>query len=291
MTWNKGKIIAGTLVASMALMMSGCNGMKGFNINVYDHSDKYVAGDTTYEALGIKNIEVDWVSGGIKISQSDEETLNIDENSDSQPDAVKVHSYVDGDTLKVKFCESGYTKKIDASYKKVEIQIPAGCNISINTVSAPISTGDLEAKDISINSVSGSTNLLNVVSDSFEVNATSGSTIISSLKTGAVNTNSVSGDVIISSLEATKIDSSTVSGNVQFDFVDFNDLEVSTVSGDARINIPEDFGVTVYKSSVSGKFKSPLDFEKKGDAFIFGDGASEIEFDSTSGDIILNEVK
>lgn len=287
MTGNKGKIVGTVaLTVLMAVSVSGCKFNVSF-VNNYPDADKYVSGDTTYDATKVSTIDISWISGDITVVETDGDTLNVTENSSSLTDAQKVHTYLDGDTLKVKFCESGYIKSIDSKYKKVVVEIPADCNLKVDTVSANVNLGDLTASDISVNSVSGSVIGNSVETKKVDYDSTSGALKISNLKCDEVEMDTVSGNFTSDAVVLEKFDFDSTSGSVNISDFTFDSFEMDTVSGNAVLDVADDFGVTVDKDSVSGDFKSNLDFTKDGKKFVFGDGSATVSFDSTSGDLTL----
>lgn len=287
MTGIKGKIVGSALLAAvMAVSITGCK----FNVsyvNNYAEADKYVSGDTTYEADGIKNIDVSWISGEVNIVQSDSDVLKIDENSDSIKDEQKVHTYVKGDTVLIKFCKSGYIKHIDSNYKKLTIEVPANCNLKIDTVSSNVKLNDISADGIDISSVSGDLKGGEVICSGFDFDSTSGSFVTDSLVTDKADMDTVSGDMSVGAIDVNSISFNSTSGNLNITVVAMKSFDMNTVSGQALLDVPNDLGMSVDKSSVSGKFKSSMDFEKSGDSYVYGNGEVEIEFDSTSGDITI----
>lgn len=286
MTGIKGKILGLSLATLLVVSLTGCK----FNVstvNNYLDADKYIAGDTTYNAEGISKIDISWINGEIKVVQTEGSELKIDENSDTLSDKQKVHSYVKGDTLLIKYCESGYVKHIEPDYKMIVIEVPANCEFHIDTVSSDIRVGNIDATGIKVNSVSGSLIGDNVTTGDLDFNSTSGDINITDLVADSLNSDTVSGNVTAPSLQISSIDVDTVSGDVTIGAKSFSSFDMDTVSGDAVISVPEGFGMTVDKDAVSGKLRSALDYEKKGDSFVFGDGTAIVSFNSTSGNLTL----
>lgn len=97
----------------------------------------------------------------------------------------------------------------------------------------------------------------------------------------------VSATVNADELNARKIDVETVSDTANLTFASQPQMvDVESVSGDINLNMPSDFtGYTVSKESVSGSFRAN-DFNN---SLQFGDGATKIDFESVSGDLVINK--
>lgn len=287
MTWNKRRILGLATALVMVVSMTGCK----FNIstgNTYKDSEKYTVGDTTYNASDIDEIEINWICGSVSIVESSENVLEIDEDSESLPDAQKIHSYVDGNVLRLQFCESGYLKHIEPDHKNLVVEIPADCKIEINNVSATMSFNETNAKEIELNSVSGDVKADSlIVEGKIEINTTSGNVGVSKVVADKFDYNTVSGDLVIPEFFADKLTMASVSGDMNISVGDINKIDFDTTSGNGVIDIPDDSGLTLNKSTLSGNVKSNLEYSKNGDTFVFGNGEIKVSFNSVSGDISI----
>ena len=91
------------LCVMLCMALSGCSNTTYF----YDDFDKYIKGGATLEAT-IKNIEIDWVSGDVKIVKHAENTIAFNETSNKKTnDDTSMYYYLEGDTLHIKFAKSG----------------------------------------------------------------------------------------------------------------------------------------------------------------------------------------
>lgn len=287
MTWNKKRILGIATALVMVVSMTGCK----FNIstgNTYKDSEKYTVGNTTYDASNINEIEINWICGSVTVIESDKNVLEIKEDSESLPEAQQIHSYADGNVLRLQFCESGYIKHIEPNNKNLVVEIPANCKIEINDVSANVNLKELSAKEIEFNAVSGDLKADSlIVEGKIDTNTTSGNIDLSNVEAERLGFNTVSGDLEIPVLSVDKLDMTSVSGNMNISVESVNKISLDTTSGDFVIDIPEDFGLTLSKSSVSGKVMSNLEFTKSNDNFVFGSGETKVSFNSVSGDISI----
>ncbi len=97
----------------------------------------------------------------------------------------------------------------------------------------------------------------------------------------------VSATVNADDLNAKSVDIETVSGTANLSFaVQPKSIDAESVSGDVNLNMPKDItGYTVDKESVSGRFRAN-DFDNKNQ---YGDGYTSIDFESVSGNLIINK--
>lgn len=119
--------------------------------------------------------------------------------------------------------------------------------------------------------------------------------------TGELRAASVSGDVRVERVRATtRLDAVSVSGDVtaQLDqLADGTDLSVTSVSGDITVTMPQDAGVALTMSTLSGALESdfPLNIrgrmsKQKINATI-GSGRSDMRVSTVSGDVRLRATR
>lgn len=99
----------------------------------------------------------------------------------------------------------------------------------------------------------------------------------------------VSANVTVSQLIADDFELNTVSGNAHISFKEQpKSVETDSVSGDIQLVLPEDItGYSISKESVSGSVNTN-DFEN---SLYYGDGYTRIEFDSVSGNLMLEKAE
>ena len=93
--------ICGILFA--VVFLSGCDSSYGR----YEDSELYVAGNFSYSAEQVKEIEIDWTGGSIEIQQGEKE-FSAMESSRIRSSEQKMHHYLEGNILKIEYCASGY---------------------------------------------------------------------------------------------------------------------------------------------------------------------------------------
>lgn len=97
----------------------------------------------------------------------------------------------------------------------------------------------------------------------------------------------VSANVNANDLNTLGVDIETVSGTANLSFAKQpQSVEIESVSGDVNLNMPKDItGYTVDKESVSGSLRAN-DFDNE---LNYGDGYTKIDFESVSGNLIINK--
>lgn len=247
--------------------------LTGCTINRYDKyldANKYQTGNFTYNKDDVKNIEINWVSGGITIVGTTSETLNVTENSEKLDNNKKMHYYLDGNTLRIEYAKSKFFGRIDSNYKKMQIEVPENIAIKINSVSADIEIKDVTSKSLILESVSGHIS-------------------ISDLSTQKIEIEEVSGNMDINRISAIDIDISTVSSNVIMSVLTLNNMELETVSGNVEVLLLSEFGFTLDYETVSGEFTTELPCTKEGEKYKYLDGKFELDIETVSGNLKIKK--
>ena len=124
---NTKLLVAGAmaLIVPSTLCLTGCSfGLINTVSYQYENADKYTAGDREIDDK-ITKINIDYLAGDVKVKGADTDIVTVDETANTDIDADhQVHTWVDDDTLYVRYCVS--TKSINFSKieKRLEITIP-----------------------------------------------------------------------------------------------------------------------------------------------------------------------
>lgn len=224
----------------------------------YEHSDYYNTGASEIPVNGINSIEIEWVSGDITVQYYDGETIKLSEEKNSS--AEELRWITEEGELKIKFCKSGYTPSVNLKEKNLTVYIPRNMAIT----------------KLDIDNVSGNTNISEITASKLSCDTTSGNMYAD----GAFN--SISAD--------------SVSGNVRVETtVVPREISIDTISGSHTVILPaETAGFAVDYETVSGYVDVSSFFENgrtsKGNGRqSFGNGSTEIEFDSVSGYLTIEK--
>ena len=292
----------------LACLLCGCRGRSLQLSNTYKDSEKYQAGSFSYRASDIDAISIDYNSGDVTIVQSDSATLNVTENGLSLSDAQKVHWYLDGRTLRIKFCKSGFTGTFLMNSKKLTVEIPAGIRVDAAVTSGNIAFAtDIEASEINIAATSGSIGAMTLKSNSLNAGMTSGTIRIDRIDTGEAAFGVTSGSIFIDTLIADRADlggtscrvevtvaivdeinMGATSGNLKVGLASCRKAEIECASGDIDITaLPAD-GATVQYARTSGSLKAS-GYSTVDGKLVFGKGGCQLKVGTTSGDLSISE--
>ena len=196
------------LVAAIIMCMTSCKDKgtdasmektgQSASFNSYNEAEKYKAGDFSYDSDQIKEIDVDWIYGDINIVQGSGKNISVKETGGALEDGAKVHWYVDGTDLKIKFCASDYNGDIEANQKNITIEIPENIDLQIDTVSGDVKCGDITVRDFEVDSASGSVTIEKLFGSDAEVDSTSGDVKIGVADCREVNVDTTSGNIDLS---------------------------------------------------------------------------------------------
>lgn len=261
------KSLLSIALVALSLSLTSCT-----TYGRYDNADKYLVGDQTYSAT-VKELDVDWTSGELTlIEDKTTETITIKEESNEELiDAMKVHSYVDGDVLRIKYWESGYTYKgFVAPNKHLYVTFPGFEKLSISLTSGELESNDIEANKINISMTSGEMNLGKITCSEFNFSMTSGKAIVDYLDADIINCSLTSGRIIVKGSR---------SSNMSF----------SITSGTVDLTIPEE-GAEISFKKTSGSYQSERKdylIDPNNNKYLYGEGTCQIKIKITSGKAII----
>lgn len=214
------KFMAGAmaLIVPSTLCFTGCSfGLFNSFSYTYENGDKYTAGDREIDDK-VTKINIDYVSGNVKVKGADTESITVDETANKDLDADhQVHTWVDGDTLYVRYCASTKMINFNKIEKSLEITIP-------------------EAQEL----------------DNFLIEVSSGNIDLNGFTTDSLNTHASSGNMSID-CSASVIELKASSGDIAFNQRGNSDsVKIKASSGNISVNHDGDSNLIDIDSS-SGK--------------------------------------
>ncbi len=252
-------------------------------------------GENSYSVSDdIKNLDIEWVSGNVKIVRGEGEHITF---AESDPDGIdaddKLYYTIEGDTLKIECCNSdtisiGINIDGGCGNKKLVVNVPYALeDVYIDTTSADVDMDGLEILDkLYISTTSGRVFIANMGAGNVELDSTSGSLQFEGSCREFV-ADSVSGLVIFTG-SCRDIEADTSSGQVRF-VLDTIPEEISadTVSGDVSMYLPPEASFELEYDTVSGDLECDFPVKMRGDGYVVGNGGAEIDVDTTSGSLSL----
>lgn len=235
----------------------------------YENADKYQTGNFTYAATDVTEIEIDWMAGNINVVQTEEEELSVSEKHVAKTEAARVHYYLDDGVLRIKFCEAAFKGTINERDKNLTVEIPAGVDLEINSVSSPVELGSLSLSALSVSTVSGRVN-----ADAVTANT--------------VSIDTVSGNIATGEVTATVLSMESVSGSMETTVARAMTADFENTSGNVLIHLQEGLGTTLKLSMVSGRLSTDLEYTQSGSRFNFyGGGTNNLRVDLVSGNLTI----
>ncbi len=260
----------------------------------YSDADKYSAGACELEGSKVKSLSINWSTGKVSVSRHDLDTVTVTETckNDLEEDQ-QVHTWLDGDTLRIQYCKSGQSFFFKMADKNLEVKIPMDMELeklSINGSSSDPLIEDITADCISVNVSSGDIKTTGCSADTYDISSSSGTISIDHKgSASSINASSSSGEIEINAEHADFVKASTSSGDIT---LDLSDMPAETVaassSGDIRLNVPENAEFTARVSTSSGDFDSSLALAKDGGRYISGSGSNSVDISTSSGDIRIS---
>ena len=244
------------LAAAVILAVSGIFGGIGYT---YGNAEKYTSGETELKE-SIRNLEVGWVDGAVKIEYHAGNTILLRETSRKTiGEDMKMRWWLDGDTLRIRYAKPGL--RLSTGYdKELTVTLPEG--IALSEVSLEATSGDLyapglKAETLKLETTSGTiraeaeTASLRAVSTSggqevtvkgnakeIRLESTSGAIALSGESAGELEANSTSGGVAVAmSGKADHIRVHTTSGGIAADVKESKELAAESTSGGISLRL------------------------------------------------------
>lgn len=144
-------------------------------------------------------------------------------------------------------------------------------------------TGD--AEEISLTSGSGNITLEGENSGKVKTDSTSGNIMVTMKDVDDFRSGTTSGKIDAQLGETKTIKADSTSGDVSVKAAGADTVEMDSTSGKVTLSLPAEPGFTAHLDTTSGHIDYDLPLTKQGDAYICGDGSTEVKIDTTSGNI------
>ena len=218
------------LLIALCLVFTGCSRTS----LVYDDSDKYAAGDATISEP-VRNLDLVWISGGVKIAYHPENTILLSESANrSLSEENSMRWYLDGDTLRIRYAASGKLNFFNFRdlNKQLTLTLPEdfrGQRIQFDLTSANLTAPFLAAQEMEIALVSGDVSLT-AEANNLKVKTVSGNVALTLPRNAGctLRFSSISGD-FTSALPISASGKTYLLGDGQSEF------SIDTTSGDLDI--------------------------------------------------------
>ncbi len=275
-----------------------------------DLKNPYAAdGVYSVKAEGLKELNVDWISGSVIVDLMDTNVILIQETSDktiSEKDALRYG--VSGSKLRIQACKKNHRGKLPKKYLVVSLPHSLADALHVckfDTVSASVSAAGLRLDKLEVNTVSGTVMLSDMIVDEVGIDSVSGSVALLDSQAESLRIDSVSGKINVAG-DMKKVKTSSVSGSMAYDLDSCRDirantvsgmvllalretpheLKIDTTSGEVNIALPTDASCTINLDTMSGKLY--LNDTAIGDKRLtLGEGSAEFDINSMSGNVCI----
>ena len=319
---------AAILVAGVVLGIKTAFGFIGYS---YANAGKYSSGDTeirkTVSNLDIGwlngKVSILYHSGNtVVVSEKSDSALS---------EKLQMRWQLDGETLRIRYAKPGrlstrlpekeltvllpediVLRNAVVSATSGTLSIPAlraddlvlnvtsgdiTASAKAKTVSADTTSGHIDlqvpdsAKEISAVTTSGSISVDAGNTEHFTAETTSGSIHVTLKNIGDVDLSSTSGHISAEIVKAKTAELESTSGDIQLSVSKLGSLKVKTTSGRVQAALPSKPGFTAGFKSTGGQIDYDLPLTKQNGSYVCGDGSGKVEIRTTSGNIIVTEVK
>ena len=302
-------LVAGVAVAMMGAL-TGC--MNSVNYT-YQNADKYTAGDRTISDK-IETIDIDYMSGDVTLKCGDSGDVTIKETANVElDDKRKVHTWVDGNTLYVRYCASAKRLNFNKVDKQLDITIPK--DVDLDNLKVDISSGEFDGSGFNANSLVVESSSGGIKADcnakKIDLDVSSGNiNLVQHGNSDEISMKASSGEIVANIENASKTDASVSSGKLNITANNINDIkavsssgdskfsfgvapelaEITASSGDVMVFVPEDSDLKVNAKHSSGDFDYDLPFTKDGDSYVCGKATNIMKITTSSGDASINKL-
>ena len=282
------KRIFSLLLALLLLSVSfGCTIVS--RVTQYANAGKYTAGGFTYEASDVKRVEVDWAGGDVTLSNGTGRLSVSESGGDALATSERLHWWLDGTTLRIKYCESGYTHIISTKNKHLYLQLPADVELKIDLASGGIDAETLEVGSLDVNKASGGMKITSLRADEIRIDSASGSTELHTVSVrDTFRVDTASGGLSVEHISANTVKVDSASGGVRLGLDAADTVDIDVASGKVSVKLWDAArGATVRLGQLAGTFDCKLPMTASGKTYLIGGGETQINIDSASGGVTI----
>ncbi len=284
-------------VATVMISLGTCGFVSCANVAKYEkflNPELYTVGSVSFTLTQVKEIDLDWLGGSIDVVHSPTEEVLVEEETQSENEEERMRYYLNGNVLKIKYCQSGYRGRINEQNKNLRIAIPDGVSLDIDCTSAAITVSEtISPFHFSVESTTGNVDVERLCCEEAELETQSGKISVGEVKAKRISVDTKSGDCTIARLAANHLEAETGSGNFSFALQAQINAEVESSGGDITVILNEGLGAQVEFETASGKFHCEKSYGKTtgGRYDVYGaEGNTELcrlELDTFNGDVYI----
>lgn len=234
---KKLKILAITLLAAILLPMALAS-CTGGELMIYDNADKYSTEDAKITDK-VENIEIDWSYGEVNLKVGGDALCLSEIGKKDLEEDLKMHWWLDGSTLRVKFCASGKLPAFSTVKKDLSVTLPESAvyeNVIIGSASAAVNASKLSAKSVTVSTASGKI-FLEGEAEIFDLDTASGKVnLVQNGECGDIKIGTASGGISVISENCESVTAHSVSGGVDVTLKNTEEADIGSTSGKVIVN-------------------------------------------------------
>ncbi len=281
-------LCAAAVICLLAIVVTGC---AVTSIEYYDDASSYLVGDASFQDE-IHSLEINWVSGEVKLSAYDGDEITLTETGAKTEDQ-KMRYLVKNGVLHIQYQASGINIGWSGA-KTLEVKIPREMaqdlqNGELELAGADASIDGFGFASFEIETASGNVTATDCAFGSFEADTASGDYKLENCAIGSVEMSAASGNTVIEgAVRSVEFDSA--SGNLTIRSNETpKKLSIDTASGNIKLTIPSSSEFSCEYETASGEVEfNGFAGNYREDEFICGNSANEYEIDTASGNITIN---
>ncbi len=285
------RIFAILLTGLLLLSAIGCIRISCSAPIRYANADKYTAGNFTYDGEQVKKVEIEWIAGSVKLLNGTG-TLSVSETgSETLSEEKQMHWWIDGTTLKIKFCKSGEQYSITEKEKKdLTVELPAFVDLDVEIASGKVQAEHmLDLGKLKLETASGGADIPFLSAKEVKVDSASGGLHFGHVSvSGEFEINTASGGLTVDEINANEIDVDSASGGITLGIAGASNVGINSTSGSVKITLSDKkAGARIRFDAVSGEFNTALSVVNSGDIMTIGDGRINMEIKVVSGSVTV----
>lgn len=255
----------------------------------------YTAGSATVDAQEVSELEIDWVSGSVRVEAGSEDTVVFEESMASGAVAAEdaLQWRLNRGTLQIEFCTDTIKRESilaeDYAAKDLVVRVPASLlnKLEIDLVNGDIDVADLTVGDLELDAVSGAVAARSISAREASVSTTSANATLENVTATSLDAETTSGQLTLDG-SFSEVDLETVSGDITLVCQTApRQVESESLSGNVRLTLPEGTGFSVSLETSTGSLL--INGSRSANLRATeGDQAVRCEFESMSGSVELN---
>lgn len=282
------KLVSLMLASLLLLGAFGCALIR--TVTKYANADKYTAGGFTYDAGAVKRVELEWAAGDITLKHGSG-TLSVSESGgDALATSERLHWWLDGTTLRIKYCESGFTHIIQSKNKHLTLELPINdrVDLKIDVASGGIYADALHVNSLDVKTASGGIAIDALDAGEAHIDSASGGIRLGTVTVDVFSVDTASGGLSADRLNARTVKVDSASGGITLGLDTMETVDIDVASGRVTLKLLNaEHGATVRLSKLSGDFDCALPMTAEGKTYKIGNGAIQIKINTASGGVTI----